>query len=150
MADSSRRPYRQFRFIIEIDGVGVASSVAGGFQEVSGLGFDITVAENRKGEDVENAPHMIFAMSKVPNVTFKRGVIGEPGFVDWFNAVRSGSQEQLRSVTVRLQSEDGSVTKSWNLANARPVKYTGPTLSGTDNEAAIEEHVMAYERIDQD
>lgn len=151
MAEFRERPYSQFNFVVEIDGVGDASSVAGGFQEVSGLGLEITVAEYRNGNELENAPRKITTMSKVPDVTFKRGVIGDLGLSEWLNAVRNGSQEQLRSVTVQLLSEDrGTVAQSWKLTNARPIKYTGPTMSGAGTELAIEELVVACERIDQE
>jgi phage tail-like protein len=67
----------------------------------------------------------------------------------WLNEVRSGSQTALRTVTVQLQSEDhSSVVQEWKLTNARPMKYTGPSLSAKGTDVAIEELVLACERID--
>jgi phage tail-like protein len=52
-------------------------------------------------------------------------------------------------VTIELQSEDHTQTvQSWKLTNARPTKYTGPSLSGKGTDVAIEELVLASERID--
>ena len=50
---------------------------------------------------------------------------------------------------IELQSEDHTSTvQSWKLTNTRPIKYTGPTLSGTATDVAIEELVLAAERIE--
>lgn len=141
------RPYSQFNFLVDF-GVDPRSPQAG-FQEVSGLGLEVTVSEYRNGNEVDNAPRKITTGYKVTDVTLKRGVIGESTLWDWLNEVRNGSQEALRTVTIQLLSEDRStVAQSWKLSNARPTKYTGPTLSGKGTETAVEELVIACERID--
>ncbi len=151
MAEFRERPYSQFNFLVEIDGVGDAASVAGGFQEVSGLGVEVTVAEYRNGNERQNVPRKITTMAKVSDVTLKRGVIGDLGLAEWMQAVQNGDQDQLRSVTVQLLSEDRStVAQSWRLTNARPMKYTGPTMSGAGGETAVEELVLAAESIVQE
>src|SRR3712207_6622054 len=120
------RPYAQFNFRVEIDGVGDAQDVAGGFQEVSGLGLEVTATEYRNGNEATNFARKITTLSKAPDVTLKRGVIGDLGLAQWIQAVRDGAQDQLRRVTVQLLSEDrADVAQSWTLLNARPIKYTG-------------------------
>lgn len=151
MAELRERPYSQFNFLVEIDGVGDASSITGGFQEVSGLGLEVTVAEYRNGNEKHNVPRKITTLSKVTDVTLKRGVIGDLGLSEWLDAVRGGAQDELRSVTVQLLSEDRSVVaQTWRLTNARPIKYTAPTLSGAGGELAIEEITLAAELITQE
>ena len=119
-------------------------------QEVSGLGMEITVAEYRGGNFVDNTPMKITGTYKVPDVTLKRGVIGDlDTLYSWLNDVRNGSQTALRTVTIQLQSEDhANVVQEWKLTNARPTKYTGPSLTGKGTDVAIEEVVIACERID--
>ncbi|MEJ2503872.1 MAG: phage tail protein [Gemmatimonadota bacterium] len=80
----------------------------------------------------------------------KRGVVGDlETLYSWLDEVRLGSQTALRTVTIELQSEDHTTTvQAWKLTNARPIKYTGPTLSGTATDVAIEELVLAAERIE--
>jgi phage tail-like protein len=141
------RPYSQFNYLVDF-GVD-PTSVQAGFQEVSGLGLEVTVAEYRNGNEKDNAPRKITTGYKVTDVTLKRGVIGESSLWDWLNEVRNGSQEALRTVTIQLLSEDRqTVAQAWKLSNARPTKYTGPTLSGKGTETAIEELVLACERVD--
>ncbi len=111
--------------------------------------MEITVAEYRSGNKKDNAVDKITTRYKVPDVTLKRGVIGSLDLYEWLNQVRDGSQTALRAVTITLQSEDRAAeAMKWKLTNARPIKYTGPALSGKGTELAIEELVLACERID--
>lgn len=148
MAEFRERPYSQFNFLVDL-GTGDTASAQAGFQEVSGLGMEITVAEYRNGNEKDNAVRKITGRYKVPDVTLKRGVIGSLDLYEWLNAVRNGDQDSLRSVTIQLQNEDHSaIAATWKLTNARPIKYTGPSLSGKGTDVAVEELVLACERID--
>jgi phage tail-like protein len=149
MATERDRPYSQFNFRVSWDGLD-ENSVQAGFQEVSGLGMEITVAEYRAGNHPDNGPMKITGTVKTPDVTLKRGVIGALDLYSWLNEVRDGSQTQLRNVTIRLMSEDRqTVAMEWLLRNARPMKYTGPSLNGKGTDLAIEELVLAAEQISQ-
>jgi phage tail-like protein len=150
MAVERERPYSQFNFRVVIENGPDAASTRAAFQEVSGLGLEITVAEYRAGNAKDNAPMKVTGTYSVPDVTLKRGVIGElETLYNWIDEVRSGSQTALRTVTIEMQSEDHTTTvQSWKLTNARPTKYTGPTLTGTGTDVAIEELVLAAERIE--
>ena len=143
------RPYSQFNFRVSWDGLDENSPQAG-FQEVSGLGMEITVAEYRTGNAATNESLKITGTVKCPDVTLKRGVLGElTTLYAWLNDVRNGSQTALRNVTVQLMSEDRTtVAQTWRLKNARPMKYTGPSLNGKGTDLAIEELVLAAERIE--
>lgn len=148
MATERDRPYSQFNFRVTWDGLD-ENAVQAGFQEVSGLGLEITVVEYRAGNSNENAPIKVTGMTKTPDVTFKRGLIGSLDLYQWIHEVRNGSQEQLRNVTIKLMSEDReTVAQEWRLTNARPMKYTGPALNGKGTDVAVEELVLAAERID--
>src|SRR5262245_16154119 len=149
MAEFRERPYSQFNFRVEIENGPGTDTAQAGFQEVSGLGLEVTVAEYRAGNMKENAPIKITGMYKVPDVTLKRGVIGDlTTLYEWIKAVREGSQTMLRKVRIILQSEDHRDVQEWQLINARPTKYTGPSFSAKGNDVAVEELVLACERID--
>jgi len=143
------RPYSQFNFVVDF-GTDPKSAQAG-FQEVSGLGLEVTVAEYRNGNEGDNAVRKITGTYKVPDITCKRGVIGDSGLYEWLNEIRNGSQESLRSVTISLLSEDrATVAQTWRLTNARPIKYTGPQLTGKGTDVAVEELVLASERLEME
>lgn len=156
MAELRNRPYSQFNFQVSWEPATGSEgdsldeeSVQAGFQEVTGIGTEITLAEYRAGNFAENAPLKVTGMVKYPDVTFKRGVIGSLDLNDWLDEVRNGAQTQLKTVTVKLLSEDrATVAQEWKLFNARPMKYTGPSFNGKGTDLAIEELVLAVERIE--
>ncbi|MCA9488744.1 MAG: phage tail protein [Myxococcales bacterium] len=151
-------PYSQFNFLVSwaaapgSEGAKLSETeVKAGFQEVGGLGLEITVAEYRPGNAPTNGPQKITTMFKVPDITLKRGVIGERDLWDWIKAVRDGSQKSLKTVTIKLLGEDRdseNPAQEWELKRARPMKYTGPALNGKGTDVAIEELVLACEEID--
>ena len=144
------RPYSQFNYLVSWDTM-KPDSFKAGFQEISGLGLEITVAEYRAGNEKDNAPRKITGMYKVPDVTLKRGVIGSEDLYKWLNDVRDGSQESLKTVTIELLSEDRQTTaQKWILKFARPIKYTGPSLNGKGTDVAVEELVLAAERLEME
>lgn len=145
------RPYSQFNFKVKI-GADNGDGVNAGFQEVSGLGTEIHVAEYRAGNFSDNSPLKINGSYKVPDITLKRGVIGELATLhDWLKAVREGGNgaDVLKQVVIVLMAEDRiTEAQTWTLTNARPMKYTGPSLTGKGTDVAIEELVLAAEHIE--
>lgn len=150
MAVERSTPYNAFNFRVTVDRFGDAGSFQAGFQEISGLGNEITLAEYRNGNEPENYVRKIPAMNKASDVTFKRGVIGSLNIFSWIKETREGSQTVRRLVTIELMDEAHTASvMTWELTNAVPMKYTGPTLNakgGTD--VAIEELVLACEKIE--
>ncbi|HZD51259.1 MAG TPA: phage tail protein, partial [Silvibacterium sp.] len=68
----------------------------------------------------------------------------------WLKNTRDGANDSsvLFTVTINLLSEDHSVVQTWKLTNARPMKYTGPSLTGKGTDVAIEELVICSEHIE--
>ena len=145
------RPYSQFNFRVKIGG-NSGEDIKAGFQEVSGLGVEQTVTEYRNGNEKENRPRKINTTYSVPDVTLSRGVIKADNLWSWMEEVRNGKQaESLQDVVIELRDESGeNVAVAWQLTNARPLSYTGPTLSGAGTEVAVEELVLACEDIDME
>jgi phage tail-like protein len=75
MATLRDRPFVQFNFLVDL-GTGNTSGPDAGFQEVSGIGMEVTVSEYRNGNHKENSVMKIMGMNKSTDVTMKRGVIG--------------------------------------------------------------------------
>jgi len=124
MAVLRERPYVQFNFLVDL-GDGNTEGPDAGFQEVSGIGMEVTVAEYRNGNERENSVRKITGLNKATDVTLKRGVIGSLKLYQWLNQIRNGDQNALRNVTVHLQNEDHSaVVQTWKLMRARIIKHT--------------------------
>src|SRR5687768_13616660 len=132
MAVQRDNPYGAFNFRITVDriGGGDAQSIAAGFQEISGLGMEVGIAEYRNGNEVQNRTRKLNGLYKVSDVTLKRGVIGLTDFYQWLRDTGDGDQNVRSSVTIELMDESHSqAVMTWRLTNARPMKYTGATLN---------------------
>lgn len=150
MATLRERPYVQFNFLVDI-GDGNTEGPMAGFQEVSGIGMEVTVAEYRNGNSRENSVMKITGMNKSTDVTLKRGVIGSLNLYKWLDDIRNGNQNALRTVTVTLQNEDHSeAVVTWKLLRARIIKSTMGPLSAKGTDVAMEEMVLAYERLEME
>jgi phage tail-like protein len=140
------RPYVQFNFLVDL-GTGNAEGVDGGFQEVSGIGMEVTVAEYRNGNSRENSVMKMIGLNKASDVTLKRGVIGSLTLYDWLHALRSGDQSN-RTVTVMLQNENHTaIVQTWRLLRARIIKHTSGPLNAKGTDVAMEELTLSYERL---
>ena len=91
MAVLRDRPYTGFNFLVDL-GDGVTDGPRAGFQEVSGLGIEVTVVEYRNGNAKENNPIKLTGLSKVPDVTLRRGIIGTTDLYAWLDQIRNGDQ----------------------------------------------------------
>jgi len=151
MAVLRDRPYGQFNFLVDL-GTGDTESVKAGFQEISNIGMEVSIAEYRNGNDKENSVRKITGLNKVTDVTLKRGVIGALDLYEWLNEVRHGSQQAPRTVSIQLLSEDHTgVVVTWRLLRARPVRYVaGPLNAKGGTDVAIEELTLAYERLEME
>lgn len=147
MATERNRPYSAFNYLVDLGGGDGTDGPRAGFQEVSGLGVEITMQEYRAGNDNRNAPTKIPGLYKVPDVSLKRGILGATDLLGWLEQVRRGIDAR-RTVTIQLQSEDRSaIAMTWVLEGVRPIKYTGPSLSGKATDVGIEELSLSVEEI---
>jgi phage tail-like protein len=150
MAVERDRPYVQFNFLVDL-GDGVTDGPGAGFQEVSGIGMEVTVAEYRNGNNKENSVWKMTGMNKSTDVTMKRGVIGSLNLYQWLDQIRNGDQNARRTVTVQLQNEDHTaVVVTWKLLNARIIKHTSGPVNAKGTDVAMEELVLAYERLEME
>lgn len=150
MAVLRERPYVQFNFLVDL-GNGNAEAPQAGFQEVSGIGMEVTVAEYRNGNSKENSVMKINGMNKSTDVTLKRGVIGSLDLYQWLHQIRNGDQSALRTVTVQLQNEEHTaVVVTWKLLRARIIKHTSGPMNAKGTDVAMEELVLAYERLEME
>ena len=150
MAVLRDRPYCQFNFLVDI-GDGNTDGPQAGFQEISQIGMEVSVTEYRNGNSKENSVVKITGLNKATDVTLKRGIIGSLNLYAWLNDIRNGNQSALRTVTIQLQNEDHtSVVQTWKLLRARIIKHTSGPLNAKGHDVAIEEMVLAYERLEME
>src|SRR5262249_38048703 len=148
MAVLRERPYVQFNFLVDL-GVNNTDGPEAGFQECSGIGMEVTVAEYRNGNEKENSVRKITRLNKSTDVTLKRGVIGSLNPHRWLNQVLHGDHAAYRPVGIPLQNADHTaVVQEWKLLRARIIKHTSGPLNAKGTDVAMEELVLAYERLE--
>ncbi len=144
------RPYTDFNFLVDL-GTGNTDGPDAGFQEVSEIGMKVPVIEYRNGNSKVNSVIKLTGLNQAQDVRLSRGIIGSLALYDWLNDIRNGDQNALRTVTILLQSEDrASVVQTWKLLNARIVRYSNGPFDARGNQVAMEEIVLAYERLEME
>lgn len=151
MAVDRDRPYAQFNFLVDL-GNGSTDGPKAGFQECSGIGMEVAVAEYRRGNDKTNNVSKIIGLNKVSDVTLKRGIIGVLDLYEWLHALRNGTNDKTttRNVVIQLLSEDinnRTPVMTWRLTNARIIKYTCGPMNAKGNDVAMEELVLSHEYL---
>jgi|SRR3954447_13472614 phage tail-like protein len=150
MAVLRERPYVQFNFLVYL-GDGNETQPQGGFQEMSNVGMEVTVAEYRNGNSKENSVQKITGINKATDVTMKRGVIGSLNLYSWLDDIRNGNQNAFKDVTIELWDEAHSgAVQTWRLRRARIIKHVSGPFNAKGNDVAMEELTLAYERLDME
>ncbi|GAB2708219.1 phage tail protein [Aliiglaciecola sp. 3_MG-2023] len=144
MATFREDPYSAFNFLVSLND-GQESELVGGFSDVSGLGVEVSYAEYRNGNEKINTVRKIANTFKVDDITLKRGLIGSTALWEWLTNVSAGAHEP-RLVVITLLDEAREAVASWELRNAQPKKWTGPTLAAKGGgEVAMEELSLVCE-----
>ena len=148
MATQRERPYNRFNFLVDL-GDGNTEGPDAGFAEVRGLGMQLEVIEYRNGNSRENEPMKITGLARVGDVTLRRGLIGSLKLYHWIDQIRNGDTNALRTVTIQLRNEDHTATvQTWKLLRARIVKHVSGPFNAKGGDVAMEEMVLAFERLE--
>ena len=120
------KPYAQFNFLVDL---GTGDGPHGGFQELSGV---------RK----------ITGLNKSTDVTLKRGVIAAAALQDWLDQIRHSPQKARRTITIAQQDEENKTVVTWKLLRAHIIKHVSGPFNAKGSDVAMEELVVAYERLE--
>lgn len=102
-----------------------------------------TRSSRRSGEDAGAEP-----WPGLQRVILRRAVDGSRVFHNWQQVSRAGKPD-LRTVSiVLLSAAGGDPLHRWELANARPVRWSGPALDALSGELAMEELEITYEYVE--
>ncbi|MDX2418967.1 MAG: phage tail protein [Xanthomonadales bacterium] len=144
MATYRDNPYSAFNFMVSLQD-GQESSLVGGFSDVSGLGREVNYAEYRNGNESFNTVRKVANTYKSDDITLKRGLVGSTALFMWLKKVGDGEHDP-RLVTVTLLDEARNPVSTWELRNAQPKKWTGPTLAAKGgSDVAMEELSLVCE-----
>ena len=130
-------------FIVEING-----TPAGSFSECHGLEMVVQVESFEEG-GVNGYVHHLPGRIVWPNLVLKRGVTWDNELFDWFNKA-TGSTFAAEGKVVRepvgitMVSSKGERLRSWNLIDAMPVAWRGPTFAVTNDGMPSEELELSH------
>ena len=142
-------PYGNQHFRVDLgDG---SDGPAAGFSYIVLPDISIDVIEYRTGNDKESGTHKLPGLAHYGNAVLRRGIIGSLNLYQWINQVRNGDPKARRNVIITLLSEDlSAVVFTWKLLRAWPIKYSCGDLNAKGTDVALEELVLAYERLEME
>lgn len=144
MATRSTDPLVGFSFSLDVQG-----TVAGYFQEISGLGSENEIVENKVVTEtgiqvIQKLPGRL----KFTDVTLKRGVTGSMDIWDWRKKVELGDIGGARkNATITMYDQALAPVAKWNLVRCWPTKVSGPSMNSETSGAAIEEVSITFEEM---
>jgi phage tail-like protein len=136
-------PFAAFNFIVEIDGIAKA-----GFSEVSGLAVEIAAIEYREGGDNRLGTRKLPGLAKYANITLKRGFTADLSLWKWIKSVLDGDAVRA-GVSITLLDDQRRAVARWQVREAWPCKYEGPTLNAKGNDIAIESLEICHEGLER-
>lgn len=138
-------PFRNSRFVVEIDGIATAS-----FSRVELPAITIPDIDYRPGTDSPTARKLSGINEHAP-VLLERGVSGDfTELYEWFKLAERGQlDEARRAMAVVLLSPAGEPGVRWEFRNAWPSRYVAPTLDGGSNEVALESLEISHEGMER-
>ena len=137
-------PLVSFHFMIDVQG-----EIQGYFTEVSGLGSESEVIEqkvvNEKGiEIVKKIPGRL----KWGDITLKRGITSNLDMWNWRKKVEEGKVgESRKNGSIVMFDQELQEKARWNFVNGWPIKISGPSPKADSNEIGVEELTLAHEFI---
>lgn len=137
-------PLRNFRFRVEIPGMGPAS-----FSEVT-IGETTTDAiDYREGTDPSHV-RKLDGLTKYGNIVLKWGTTSSTGLYDWHKAIVAGQiADNRKAVTIFVQDEANKDVARFLVNEAWPMKYQPSGLNGKGNEVLIELLELVNEGIER-
>jgi phage tail-like protein len=137
-------PFGGYNFMVELDGITRA-----GFKDCSGLESSQEAGTYREGTDKNLGMRKYPGLVTYGNITLSRGVTTDRKLWDWRYKAAQGAVER-HDISITLMDDVGNPGVTWNLFDAWPTKWTGPTLDATADEFAIETLEIAFERLEVD
>ncbi|WP_457622086.1 phage tail protein [Persephonella sp.] len=134
-------PYKNFRFILEIDGITQA-----GFREVTIPDSSQDPIEYREGNEKVMTVRKLPGLVKYGNITLKWGVTDSLELFKWREMVENGKiKDARRNIAIIVLDDEGNPAARWEFRDAWPSKYDAPDLNATANEVAIETLEIVHE-----
>ena len=124
-------PLAELAFLIAIQGREI-----GRFAQCTGLGVEYDVLEYAEGGNNEYV-HQLRGRVRYPNVVLGRGITDEDTLLSWLFTSEKPSQRP--TVTITINDPTGTPVRHFALAEALPVRWTGPSANMNSSDGAATE-----------
>ncbi|MFD5270394.1 phage tail protein [Streptomyces sp. NPDC058335] len=143
MAQTGQRvdPFRNFNFLVELDGIAQAS-----FSECSGLGSTTEVIENREGGD-NTTVRKLPGKTSYSDITLKWGISPSRELWAWRQQVVDGNVVRKNGSIVVFDLSNHSEVARWNFVSAWPSKWEGASFNAKGTDVAVDTLVLAHEGL---
>jgi phage tail-like protein len=148
VVDTSREdPLLGFSFGLDVGG-GV---IKGYFTEVSGLGSEHEVIEQKVVNNRKEAVLKVPGRLKWGDLVLKRGITSNMDMWKWRKQVEDGKVGEARkNGSIIMLDQTGAEKARWNFFSGWPSKITGPAPKADSNEIGVEELTIVHERIERE
>jgi phage tail-like protein len=138
-------PYRNARFLLEIDGIAVA-----GFSTATIPENSTEAIEYRNGNDPPTM-RKLWSLNSYGNLTLERGVTDDSiALFEWRQSVEQGNVDDARrNIAIVALDEAGERGPRWEFENAWPIQYDAPDFDASGSEVAIESLEIAHEGMER-
>ena len=120
----------------------IKDEIKGWFTECTGLGVEREIKAQQEG-GVNSYVHQLPGRLKHTNVSLKHGLAGNELW-EWFHEGMYDGNVTRYNVSIILYDHQGKRKRSWDLHQAFPIKWTGPTFNSANNEVAVETLVLTH------
>jgi phage tail-like protein len=135
-------PQGAFLFVLEVDKRWVAH-----FNECSGIKNSTEVVEIQEG-GLNQRVHKLPGQSRWENIVLKYGMSSDTYMIEWRNEILNDQFSARRNASIIVLDNDLSELRRFNITNAWPVSYEGPSLAAAGSELAIETVEIAHEGVE--
>jgi phage tail-like protein len=133
-------PYRNFRFVVEIDGI-----TQGSFSEVTGFDSTTDAIDYRTGNQLQGF-QKLSGITKYADIVLKWGMTDSRELWDWRDAVINGDAESNRKdVYIIPLDSTGKELARIHCLNAWPSKLNPPDFNAKGNDVAVMELTLTHE-----
>jgi phage tail-like protein len=135
-------PYNGYNFSVELDGLTRA-----GFKTCSGLDTTIAVTPYREGTEKVLNQRALPGLVTFSNITLTRGITMDRALFDWHDQIVQGTPiaNVRKSISIMLLDNQTNVKIRWDLINAWPSKWSGPSFDAGSEAIGIETLEIAHE-----
>ena len=116
-----------------------------GFGELSGLQAQTEVFEYKEG-GLNTHAHKLPGRTTYSNVTLKWGSTDDYTLWDWYHSVITAPAMRDLKKPVSIIQFDGQLSelRRWNLHDAYPIKWVGPSFNSSSSQVGIETLELAF------